>query len=398
VTASSRTPLRVAVLADMLEESWPSMDLVAEALVRELPHQQGWPVAPLLVRPGLVPVIRRVRHDPGGAGSTADRVFNRFWLYRRALIFRRRCDVFHVIDHSYAHLALALPAGRTIVTCHDTDTFRGFIAPGTIDTGLPPFLVRRLAAGLRRAAFVACPSRATADDVLAAGLASPAQIVVVPNGADRAAVDGKAEREAADLLSSPAPTLDILHVGSTIPRKRLDLLLDAFALLSSQRPDVRLVRVGGPFTPEQEAHARRLGITARTLVLPFVSRETLHAIYRRAALLVLTSDREGFGLPVVEALSAGLPVLARDLPVLREVAGDAAVFVSSPDPRAWADAAGQLLEERTVSPELWAARSNAARTRAGCFSWRRYAEQMAGLYARLAAGAGGSDVGGGATG
>ena len=80
--------LRVAVIADYPEERWPSMDLVAEALVRELPHQQGWPVAPLLVRPGLVPVIRRVRHDPGGAGSTADRVFNRFWLYRRALLFR----------------------------------------------------------------------------------------------------------------------------------------------------------------------------------------------------------------------------------------------------------------------------------------------------------------------
>ena len=100
-----------------------------------------------------------------------------------------------------------------------------------------------------------------------------------------------------------APTLDILHVGSTIPRKRLDLLLDAFALLPSQRPDVRLVRVGGPFTTEQEAHARRSGSRRASLVLPFVSRETLHAIYRRAALLVITSDREGFGLPVVEALS-----------------------------------------------------------------------------------------------
>jgi glycosyltransferase involved in cell wall biosynthesis len=292
--------------------------------------------------------------------------------------------VFHVVDHSYAHLALTVPPGRTIVTCHDTDTFRGFITPGTIDTGLPPFLVRRLAAGLRRAALVACPSRATADDLLAAGLANPAQVVVVPNGADSARADGNAEREADQLLASPAPTLDILHVGSTIPRKRLDLLLDTFALLSTHRPDTRLVRVGGPFTADQHAQATRLGITARTLVLPFVSRATLHAIYRRAALLVITSDREGFGLPVVEALSAGLPVLARDLPVLHEVAGDAAVFVGSSDPRGWADAAGQLLEERTVSPALWAARAHAARTRARCFSWTRYAEEMAGLYARVA--------------
>jgi len=385
VALSSRRPLRVAVLADMLEESWPSMDLVAEALLRELPRQQRWPVTPLLVRPGLVPVIRRVRRDASGAGSTADRVFNRFWLYRRALVGRlRRCDVFHVVDHSYAHLALTVPPGRTIVTCHDTDTFRGFITPGTIDTGLPPFLVRRLAACLRRAALVACPSRATADDLLAAGLANPAQVVVVPNGADSARADGNAEREADQLLASPAPTLDILHVGSTIPRKRLDLLLDTFALLSTHRPDTRLVRVGGPFTADQHAQATRLGITARTLVLPFVSRATLHAIYRRAALLVITSDREGFGLPVVEALSAGLPVLARDLPVLREVAGDAAVFVGSSDPRAWSDAAGRLLEERTASPALWAARGQAARRRARCFSWTRYAEEMAGLYARVA--------------
>jgi glycosyltransferase involved in cell wall biosynthesis len=377
----------------MLEEKWPSMDLVAETLIRELPIQRAWPVTPLLVRPGLVPVIRRVRRDADGGGTTADRVFNRFWLYRRALPGRHRCDVFHVVDHSYAHLALALPAGRTIVTCHDTDTFRGFITPGAIDTGLPPFLVRRLAAGLRRAAIVACPSRTTADDLIAAGLATAAQITVVPNGADPAPTDAHGEREAAELLAARAPTLDILHVGSTIPRKRLDLLLEAFALISAGRCDVRLVRVGGSFTPEQDAHARRLGVAARTLVLPFLSRNTLHAVYRRAALLVITSDREGFGLPVVEAMSAGLPVLARDLPVLREVAGGAAVFVDGSDPRVWADAANQLLDERTASPRRWAARCDAVRARATCFSWTRYAEDMARLYAVVAARVDGSHAG-----
>ena len=94
----------------MLEEGWPSMDLVADVLVRELPRQHGVPVTPRLVRPRLVPVIRRVRRARTAAGSTADRVFNRFWLYRRALLgLARRCDVFHVVDHSYAHLALAVP-------------------------------------------------------------------------------------------------------------------------------------------------------------------------------------------------------------------------------------------------------------------------------------------------
>jgi glycosyltransferase involved in cell wall biosynthesis len=363
------------------------MDLVADVLMRELPDQRAWPVAPQLVRPALVPVIRRVRRGADGAGSTADRVFNRFWLYRRALLSRRhRCDVFHVVDHSYAHLTLALPPGRTIVTCHDTDTFRGFVTPGSIETGLPRFLVQRLAAGLRRAAFVACPSQTTATEVIEARLATPAQVVVVPNGADPARAGDGADREAAWLLDSSSPTADILHVGSTIPRKRLDLLLEAFAALATKRPDARLVRVGGPFTAEQDALTRRLGIAERTLVLPFLARETLHAVYRRAALLLITSDREGFGLPVVEALSAGLPVLARDIPVLREVAGDAAVFIDSTDPRTWGDLAGRLLDERAGTTADWSARCEAARARARRFTWSAYAEGMARLYAMVAEG------------
>ncbi len=385
--AAAPRALVVGVLADMLEENWPSMDLVADALVRELPRQLAWPVTPRLVRPGLVPVIRRVRRGADGAGSTADRVFNRFWLYRRALLGQaHRCDVFHVVDHSYAHLALALPRGRTIVTCHDTDTFRGFVTPGIVDTGLPPFLVRRLAAGLKRAAVIACPSRATANELIGTGLATPSQVVVVPNGVDASPMHTGADEPVDRLLDGRGDTLDILHVGSTIPRKRLDLLLELFAVIAARYPRARLLRVGGAFTSEQEALAARLGITGRTRVLPFLSRETLHAVYRRAALLVITSDREGFGLPVLEAMAAGLPVLARDLPVLREVAGQGAVFVDGTDPRVWADAAARLLDERAACPDAWSARCDAARTRAGRFSWLLYAEQMAALYAQVAAG------------
>jgi glycosyltransferase involved in cell wall biosynthesis len=395
VNAVRRSPLRVAILADMIEEGWPSMDLVADVLLRELPRQTAYPIAPRLVRPGLLPVIRRVRRSTGGAGGTADRVFNRFWLYRRALVgLTRRCDLFHIVDHSYAHLAVALPADRTIVTCHDTDTFRGFLTGEPIETGLPRFLVLRLAAGLRRAGLVACPTQATADEVIALGLAEPGRVVLAPYAAETADVTADDSWIASNLLASSAQHIDVLHVGSTIPRKRLDLLLEAFACIASRYPAARLVRVGGPFTPEQAIHAARLGIAGRVLVLPFLSRGTLHAVYQRAALLLLTSDREGFGLPVVEALAAGLPVLARDLPVLREVAGGAAVFVKGTDPREWAHAAGLLLDERATAPAAWRARVETGRGRAAQFSWQTYAEEMARLYMTVVEGASPAEAGG----
>ena len=386
MTGAGAAPVRVAILADMIEERWPSMDLVADVLLRELPLHNEHAVAPRLVRPRLLPVIRNIRRGTDGAGGTADRVFNRFWLYRRALVgLAKHCDAFHIVDHSYAHLALALPADRTIVTCHDTDTFRGFMTGEPIETGLPRFLVLRLAAGLRRAGLVACPTRATADEVIALGLAAPGRVVLAPYAAETPDATADDRRMASDLLASSAPHIDVLHVGSTIPRKRIDLLLEVFACIAARHPAARLLRVGGPFTPEQEAHAARLGIAGRVLVLPFLSRGTLHAVYQRSALLLLTSDREGFGLPVVEAMAAGLPVLARDLPVLREVAGGAAMFVDGTDPREWAEAAGLLLDERASSPDAWSARCERARLRAGSFSWRGYAAQMARLYAAIAA-------------
>jgi glycosyltransferase involved in cell wall biosynthesis len=392
VTAARRA-LTVGILADMLEENWASMDLVAETLMRELPAQDAWPVRPRLVRPTLVPVIRRVRRGANGAGTTADRVFNRFWLYRRALVgLPRRCDVFHVVDHSYAHLALALPRGRTVVTCHDTDTFRGFLTAGSIETGLPGFLVRRLAAGLARAALVVCPSQATAADVTSAKLADPGRVVVVPNGVDAEPGDAAADREAAALLASAAPTTDLLHVGSPIPRKRIDLLLDVFAVVARRHPEARLVRVGGPFSDEQAVQAARLGIRDRVLVLPFLTRQVLWAVYRRAALVLVTSDREGFGLPVLEGLSVGVPVLARELPPLREFAADACTFVDGDDPSRWAARAGQLLDERRRAPDAWTARCERARRVAKTYTWRRYAERMAGIYAAVAGQAGDARV------
>jgi glycosyltransferase involved in cell wall biosynthesis len=178
----------------------------------------------------------------------------------------------------------------------------------------------------------------------------------------------------------------LLHVGSTIPRKRIDVLLDVFAAVRAVRPDARLVRVGGAFTAEQRVRARDLGILDGIVILPFVDRATLGAVYRRAAMALLPSDREGFGLPVVEALGCGTPVIASDIAVLREVGGDAVDYCAVGDVPAWRDAILRLADERTAQPERWQLRSDKGIARAADFSWSRYAAAVAEVYRAVAAG------------
>ena len=129
--------------------------------------------------------------------------------------------------------------------------------------------------------------------------------------------------------------IEILHVGSVIKRKRIDTLLEVFALVVKEFPQARLIRVGGQFTAEQIKMVEKLGINRSIKVLPFIDREVLAAVYRRAALVLQTSESEGFGLPVVEAMACGAPVIASDLAVLREVGGEAARFCPVGDVEAW---------------------------------------------------------------
>src|SRR5262249_25093797 len=156
--------------------------------------------------------------------------------------------------------------------------------------------------------------------------------------------DPTADTESARLLG-PRIGPELLHVGSTIPRKRIDILLQVFARVRQSHPTTRLIRVGGPFTPEQSRQAEALGVLSAIVILPFLDRGVLAAVYRRASLVLLPSDAEGFGLPLLEALACGTPVLASDLPALREVGGDAVRYAPTGDTSAWIDAVRTILEE-----------------------------------------------------
>jgi glycosyltransferase involved in cell wall biosynthesis len=247
-------------------------------------------------------------------------------------------------------------------------------------------MARRILDGLRSAAHVACDSEATRLALTRLAKMSGDRLTVIPNGSDVRAVretDAAADVEAARLVGFRGG-VELLHVGTTVPRKRIDVLLAVLAAVRARRPDVRLIRVGGPFTAEQRVIARELNVLDAVVVLPFVDRTTLAAVYRRAALALLPSEREGFGLPLVESLACGTPVIASDIPVLREVGGSAASYCPVGDVDAWRDRILELLTERETAAAVWRRRRESAMARSAEFSWSRYTQRVTELYHKLA--------------
>ncbi|MEP7305036.1 MAG: glycosyltransferase family 1 protein [Acidobacteriota bacterium] len=366
------------------------MDRVAARLVEYLRQNHRDEIRVTPVVPPFVRRATRVSRHAAGRAFTVDRLVNRLWDYPRCVSkLAGDYDVFHIVDHSYAQLVHRLPAHRTVVTCHDLDAFRSLLHPADEPRSAPyRAMMRHVLAGLRRAARVTCDTAAVADELMARQLISPERVIVAPVAVGpefSSAADLDADRAAAQLIGCSSDTTVLLHVGSTIPRKRIDLLLRMFRELCDRIPSLRLVRVGGPFTLDQRQLAHQLGIDDDIAVLDFLDDRALAAMYRRAALVLLPSDREGFGLPILEAMACGTPVVASDLPVLREVGGSAGEYCAPGAVALWSARVEELLSERRQSPARWQARIDAGLERAGRFSWSQFAARLAAVYHDVAA-------------
>ncbi len=391
VAGTSAQPARLAILCDITEENWPSMDLVGEMLSQSLQRDHADSFVTTRLSPPLRRRLTRLR-PKAKSFFNADRLANRLWDYQRWLRPRKaQFDLFHVIDHSYSQLLHYLPSERTIVTCHDLDTFRCLLDPQA-DPRSRWFrkMMQHILDGFRKAALVACDSVATRDEVIAHDLIAPERLRVVTLGVHPTCTPEPhplADAEAGRYLDSDqANPINLLHVGSTIKRKRIDVLLRTLAAVRRDFPAARLIRVGGPFTSEQSQLLSELKLESAVVVLPFIEREVLAAVYRQADLVLQPSEGEGFGLPVVEAMACGTPVLASDIPALREVAAGACTFAQPGDLSEWVRSTSDLLIERSEHPDLWTRRRQAGIENAARFSWSAYAGEMANLYRELLAG------------
>lgn len=222
------------------------------------------------------------------------------------------------------------------------------------------FVVRPAA---RRAFRVLTVSEYSKTQIVRWAGVKPDQVVVVGNGVDLA-------------FSPDGPAYDpgypyILYVGNRKPHKNLPRLLEAFAQVAAEQPELHLLLSGAP-DDETRHQALRLGIYHRVVFAGHIPEAQLPALYRGAALLTLPSLYEGFGLPPLEAMACGTPVVVSDTTSLPEVVGEAGVLVDPQSVPSIADGLRRALTDSDLRERLRAAGLERARQ----FSWDRVAERV----------------------
>ena len=263
-------------------------------------------------------------------------------------------------ERSLGRLALRLGAERVISPVHELP-LRRLPVPAVLtilDVGplVAPALYGRarwlrysatLARSCRLASAIVCISEATRMDVHRTLGIAPGRMTVIgcgpqPLAAPRAAPAGPAE------AGGPV----FLHAGAALPHKNLSTLAAAFA--RDDAPPGRLVLAGPAYSDAERATFERLRAgDGRVEYRGFVSPAELADLYVRATCVVLPTLHEGFGMTVLEGFRAGVPVVASRLPVIEEVAGDAAWLVDRPlDPAAWAAALSRVAADEALRREL----------------------------------------------
>jgi rhamnosyl/mannosyltransferase len=227
---------------------------------------------------------------------------------------------------------------------------------------------------LRHADTVICLTAAMRDEIVAAFRVDPARVVVIGNGVDPA--------------SPPAPSApsrsgppEVLFVGRLAPQKNVEALLRAAARLRDDGRDIRVRIIGdGTESPRLRDLAQELGLAG----VVFEGRcgpAEITAAYARATVLALPSTHEGMPLVLLEAMAAGLPVVAAALPEITEIGGDAVVTADVAAPGAFAAALARVLDDAPLRARL----SAAATGRMAARSWPAVAASVDAVYARVAA-------------
>ena len=308
------------------------------------------------------------------------------WVHAQPLLAWRAVRERPALLHGLSgEPALGWPPGRQVVTLHDLE-LRGTAAgmPGPRGRALRAYTVsvERL---LRRCGAVIAVSEVVAAEVCSAIGVEASRVHVVPHGVTPGfealpRAEDAALREACGVVGAEPYLLWVGSLRSHDPRKALDVLLDAVAGMGPRAVRLVLVGAAGAETRRVAAVARRSQIA---VTLPgHVSDPSLAALLRGCAAAVVPSLHEGFGLPALEALACGAPLVAARAGNLPALVGDAALLVEPGSAEGLRAGLSAALGDSVLAATL----REAGPHRAAQFSWRRAAEATAAVYRTVADG------------
>jgi glycosyltransferase involved in cell wall biosynthesis len=324
--------------------------------------------------PDSLPTAPNVSHHPAP--------LEEHWLYRlwyRARLpvpvqlFMGSIDLFHSPDFVLPPVSGRIP---TIVTVHDLSFVH---YPETFPANLVAYLNRVVPWSVNRASHILADSHSTSRDLQTLWGIKSNRITVLYSGVNerfKPVTDKKALESVRARYGLGKPY--VLAVGTVQPRKNYELLVRAFRPIAERHPH-SLVIVGGKGWLEEGllAEIERQGLRERVQMAGFVDDADLPAVYSAADILAFPSLYEGFGLPLLEAMACGTPVISSDASSLPEVASNGSAILLSPnDEAAWTAAMVRLLEDENARQQL----SAAGLAQSAQFSWRGAARELAALY------------------
>lgn len=292
-------------------------------------------------------------------------------------LFRHRVDAYHT---QYI-LPLCIPK-RTRVLLHIHDvSFKAY--PELIGWKDRFFLALLIPRSLRRASRILVPSQFTKDEIRRYYGTAEEKIVVIPNAVSDVFLTTSVEETALQEKYS-LPKRFILFVGTLQPRKNIPLLIRAFAEVTKRIPDIELVIVGNRqghhFDSAIDSVIEELDLSMKVHFPGYIAEEDLPGVMRCASLFVFPSFYEGFGIPLLEAMSQNVPVACSDIPCLREVAGDAAQYF---DPMSVASCQEKLYT-LLIQKELRESVVALGKSRSSFFLWKKSATLLSRVYETLA--------------
>ncbi len=287
-------------------------------------------------------------------------------------------DLFHSPDF------VLPPLGRTpaVLTVHDLSFLR---VPQCFVPGFGDYLERAVSRAVERARFILADSLSTRWDLIELMAAEPERVGVLYPGVEArfVPIDDPATLDPVRVRYR-LPERFVLGLGTLQPRKNFDGLVDAFGRLLAARgheplfADLRLVIAGGAGWLYEEIMGRieRSGLEQRVQLLGFVEDGDLPALYNLASVFAFPSWYEGFGVPLLEAMACGTPVVSADNSSLPEVVGNAGLLVSAGDSEGLAGAMAQLLSDGELRERF----GRAGQERARRFTWGSAAQQLLETY------------------